>query len=203
MSRLNFQPPPATRCAIRSPNGTCVRPPGTHQPPREGMMYAVHRGAGVQLRWPGHHPLDQPRGVGVLGPHPRTEQRHRASACGVQHASHVRTLGPTRRGDGRRHHGLEQGCRPLIRPQRCDPGCCADVGITEKFTDVNQDNRVKKLPGTGPPCSPRAARSSTAAQPTSMRSPTTCSATPARWQPEGVHLRDSSSGRRSLLQSAT
>ena len=55
-----------------------------------------------------------------------------------------------------------------------------DVGITEKFTDVNQDTHVKNRLGTGPTRSTRAARSSTAAQPPSMRSPTTCSATPAR-----------------------
>ena len=94
--------------------------------PRGHDVRPVHRGAGVQLRRPGHHPLDLARGERVLRHPPRPEQRRRAAArVGVQHAGGLQALRRHRRGDGHRHPRHDQGAGRRGRAGRGASGCCA------------------------------------------------------------------------------
>ena len=87
----------------REPAGGRVERPGPPGP-RGHDVRAVHRGAGVQLGRPGHHPLDLPRHQRVLRPPPRPQQRDRAAArVGVQHAGGLQAVRRHRGPDGRRH----------------------------------------------------------------------------------------------------
>ena len=74
------------------------------QGPRRHDVRAIHRRAGVQLRRPGHHPLDLARDQRVLRHPPRSQQRDRAApGVGVQHAGGLQAVRRHRPGDGGGH----------------------------------------------------------------------------------------------------
>ena len=130
VSRLNFEP--SLGNAIRAIKLTAenLREATWNGRPRGGSrghdVRPVHRRAGVQLRWPRHHPLHLARDQRVLRHPPRPEQRDRAApGVGVQHAGGLQAVRRHRRGDGRRHPRHDRRAGRRGRAGRRRSGCCA------------------------------------------------------------------------------